>query len=439
MISPLDGRYKEKLTELDQIFSEESQTKIKIEIELDWLKHISPILDINTLVDNYNMKTITPRKYKFQKLEQEEFNKIKDIEKTTKHDIKAIEIYLKEQIGPDKGEYIHYLLTSEDINSLATSFALKRFIQDIWSKKASSLVKMLEEFAKTHRDVPMLARTHGQPASPTTLGKEIAVYTHRLKKIFNKIINSKFYAKFSGATGNYNAHYFVHPNINWMEICRKFVERYDLIINPLTTQVDDRDWMAELFFDFIRFNNVLLAFSRDMWYYISLNYFKQDFDGDHVGSSTMPHKVNPIDFENSEGNVAISNSLFNVLANNITVNRLQRDLSDSTQIRNIGVAFAHNYLAILSFINGFSKVYPDFDSLERDLESSVVLAEAAQLLMKKCGVKDSYEIVKDASRNHPNSWRLYVDLPKDLKSEFLEVEPSDYVGIASNLVDICLE
>ena len=424
-ISPIDGRYYDKLKGLSRYFSEFALIKKRVFVELEYLKELGKG-DFLQIHDEFDLK---------------EAEKIKVIEKKTNHDVKASEYYIKEKIPPDIKEFCHYGLTSEDVNNIAYSLLTKEFLENEYHKKINEILNLLHRFSIDNKSVAMLARTHGQAASPTTLGKEIFVYYSRLKEVYSKLQKIRLRGKLNGATGNYNALSVAEPEKDWIGFSRKFIQRLGLEPNLITTQVEPKDSLAELFQNIKRINNIILDLDRDIWMYIMLDYFRLRKKEGEVGSSTMPHKVNPIDFENSEGNLKIANSLFTVFED-LQVSRLQRDLSDSTMLRNIGVAFSHSVLAYDSTLIGLGKLLPNHRRIEDDLVSHPeVLAEAVQTVLRKYRKVNAYEKLKEFTRGERISLeelRRFIDtldISKREKAALKKLEPKDYVGVAAKLID----
>ena len=370
--------------------------------------------------------------------------RIKSLEAETGHDVKAVEYFIKERLAvtslEDVVESVHFACTSDDINNLAYAMMFRDAIENVWQPKARALVKCLGELARSYADAAMLARTHGQAATPTTMGKEIAVFEHRLRRQLETIKTQAYLGKFNGAVGAFNAHHIAYARLNWPEISRRFVEGLGLTYNPLTTQIEPHDFLAELAHGFMRFNTVLLDCCRDLWSYISLGYFKQQINAREVGSSTMPHKVNPIDFENAEANLGISRASFAHLADKLPASRLQRDLSDSSALRNYGVAIAHSYLAMLSVESGLSKIELDRAALAAELDEAwEVLAEAVQTVMRKHQIPGAYERLKTLtrgaalSRDDLHGLIASLAMPDDEKQMLLQLTPAAYIGRAKEL------
>lgn len=435
-LSPLDGRYHEKTEVTREIFSELGLIKHRLKVEVEWLKYF---------LNNFREELLTPEVIKqldeLAELPDSLALRVKEIEKTTNHDVKAVELALAEQFdgNEDIQSLIHIFLTSEDVNSVSYALMLKNIHASTLSWLEDIQLK-LKDLAEKNKDLAMLSRTHGQPASPTTLGKEINVFKTRLKSEHSKMKEAKFYAKWGGATANYNPHKLAFPDTDWVESTKKFFEGLDLELSKVTTQIEPHDYMADLFHGIARVNNILLDLTKDIWTYISLDYFNLKLKKDEVGSSTMPHKVNPIDFENAEGNLGLSNALFNHLADKLTVSRLQRDLSDSTTLRNIGSAFGYLEIAKNSMLKGLDKLEANEAAIASDLEDRYeLLAEALQSFLRLEGMKDGYDKVKELSRGQKIDKDTYLKAVDSLvkseeHKEILEqLTPQTYVGIASDL------
>ena len=369
-----------------------------------------------------------------------EAEKIKEIEKTTNHDVKAVEYYLKDQISgtsiEELSEFIHFACTSEDINNLAHAMMLKDGLSEILPIQ-QEIIDKLQEFYKEWKDVPMLARTHGQTASPTTVGKEMIVFADRLQRQIHQISNIKLLGKMNGAVGNFNAHLAAYPDVDWVNLSKDIIEnQLGLTQNLYTTQIEPHDYMAEIFDAISRFNTILIDLNRDIWTYISMSYFGQKTIKGEVGSSTMPHKVNPIDFENSEGNLGLANAIFNHLSAKLPISRLQRDLTDSTVLRNMGVGFGYSLIAYASTLKGFSKLKLNNNILEKDLDNAwEVLAEPIQTIMRKHGIEKPYEKLKELTRGNEGinqqtiiNFINSINLPEEEKEILLNLKPSNYTG-----------
>lgn len=440
-ISPIDGRYRDITEKVSEYFSEYAYIKYRVKIEIEWLKYIlkSDICNVNKeIVENvdkiYNTFDINGA------------IRVKEIEKVTNHDVKAIEYYIKEEMDKNNiGKYknfVHFGCTSEDINNLAYALMCKEFVDKILAYNMKELINKVQQKAIKYKNIPMLAHTHGQPATPTTVGKELAVFVYRWKYILDKVSNIKFCGKFSGAVGNYNAHIVAYKNINWIEFNKEFVNSLGLKFNYLTTQIESHDVLCE-FFSYIKlFNNVTLDFNSDMWMYISRKYFKQRVIETEVGSSVMPHKVNPINHENSMANIHMANSIIDNFTNNLQISRMQRDLSDSSTLRNIGVVFSHTLVSIIQSIKGFEKMEVDVKVLENELDDNPeILAEAIQTVLRKNGYNDAYESLKKFTRGKEVTLDMLkdhitsLDIDEEDRKRLLNLRPSTYIGLASKLVD----
>jgi adenylosuccinate lyase len=441
-ISPIDGRYAEKTFSLREIFSEYGLIRNRLFVEIRWLEALSAHPGIKEVPE------LSPAGRKrleqiAEKFDVNEAQRVKAIEDTTNHDVKAIEYYLKEKIASSRDlaplkEFIHFACTSEDINNLAYALMLKQAREQVLLPALDSLDKVLTALAKRYADQPMLARTHGQPASPTTLGKEIAVFVQRLRRQRAGFAQVEILGKINGAVGNFNAHLAAYPSVNWNKLAGAFLKDLGLSRSPATTQIEPHDWIAEYFDALARANTVLVDFCRDVWGYISLGYFVQRTVAGEVGSSTMPHKVNPIDFENAEGNLGLANALFRHLAEKLPVSRWQRDLTDSTVLRNLGVGVAHALIAWQSIERGTKKLDADAWRMGQDLEANwEVLAEAIQTVMRRYGLPEPYEQLKRYTRGKKvgkEALRAFVQglkLPEKEKRRLLKLTPADYTGDAA--------
>ena len=440
-ISPLDGRYGSKVAALRDVFSEFGLIKRRVEVEVRWLQclanlpgitEVPPLSDgattrLNRIVDEFSI---------------EDAERVKAIEATTNHDVKAVEYFLKEQVATDIelaaiSEFIHFACTSEDINNLSHGLMLKDGLLAI-RPAMERIIAALKALADVEASQPMLSRTHGQTASPTTLGKEIANVVARLERQFVQIQRVEPMGKINGAVGNYNAHLVTYPDVDWQSNAETFVQSLGLQWNPYTTQIEPHDYMAELFDALARFNTVLIDFNRDVWGYISLGYFKQKTIAGEVGSSTMPHKVNPIDFENSEGNLGLANAVLSHLAQKLPISRWQRDLTDSTVLRNMGVGLAYSLLAYESALKGIGKLQTNASHLDSDLDASwEVLAEPIQTVMRRYGIPEPYEKLKALTRGQAitadtlGEFIETLDLPDTVKRELRELSPRTYIGNAA--------
>ena len=440
-ISPVDGRYQNKTDVLRPIFSEYGLFRYRVLVEVEWLKKLSKNSSIKEIESFSASSTLLLNNIKdnFSIVDAE---RIKEIEKTTNHDMKAVEYFIREKIQSDSklkniSQFIHFACTSEDINNLSYALMLKDARESILVPKLQKLVTILEKMSADYSSTPMISRTHGQTASPTTLGKEMAVYVHRLNRQNNQLKNIELLGKLNGAVGNFNAHFSAYPDIDWMTLSKEFVEELGLTWNSLTTQTESHDYMAEYFHVLIRSNTILIDLCRDLWGYISLGYFKLKLIKGEVGSSTMPHKINPIDFENSEGNFGFANSLLEHLAMKLPTSRWQRDLTDSTVLRNTGVGIAHSVIALDSCIAGLSKIDVDTEIINQDLENSwEVLTEAIQTVMRCYNIEGAYEKLKEISRGNEISRETLhnfiekLDIPNDAKSRLKNLTPSNYLGNA---------
>ena len=440
-ISPVDGRYQNKTDALRPIFSEYGLFRYRVLVEVEWLKKLSKNSSIKE-IESFSASSTSLLNNIKDNFSIADAERIKEIEKTTNHDMKAVEYFIREKIQSDSklkniSQFIHFACTSEDINNLSYALMLKDARESILVPKLQKLVTILEKMSADYSSIPMISRTHGQTASPTTLGKEMAVYVHRLNRQNNQLKNIELLGKLNGAVGNFNAHFSAYPDIDWMTLSKEFVEELGLTWNPLTTQIESHDYMAEYFHVLIRSNTILIDLCRDLWGYISLGYFKLKLIKGEVGSSTMPHKINPIDFENSEGNFGFANSLLEHLAMKLPTSRWQRDLTDSTVLRNTGVGIAHSVIALDACIAGLSKIDVDTEIINQDLENSwEVLTEAIQTVMRCYNIEGAYEKLKEISRGNEISRETLhnfiekLDIPNDAKSRLKNLTPSNYLGNA---------
>lgn len=442
-LSPIDGRYASKVEQLRPIFSEYGLIRYRVQVEVRWLQALAQqakIVEVSAFSETTNQQ-LEDIIRDFSKADAE---RIKDIEKTTNHDVKAVEYFLKEKIAGNAeleqvGEFIHFACTSEDINNLSYGLMLKEG-REVVLTQMQACITAVNECALENACQPMLSRTHGQSATPTTVGKEFANVAARLQRQKLQLEAVQLLGKINGAVGNYNAHLVAYPEVNWPEFARSFVESLGLQFNPYTTQIEPHDYIAEFFHALSRFNAILLDFDRDVWGYISLGYFKQKTVAGEVGSSTMPHKVNPIDFENSEGNLGVANALFAFLAEKLPVSRWQRDLTDSTVLRNIGVGIAHTSIAIQATLKGISKLQINPEAIDADLNANwEVLAEPIQTVMRRYGVEKPYEKLKELTRGQrvtPEQLREFVsmlEIPEQAKVDLLKLTPVTYIGYAEKL------
>lgn len=443
-LSPLDGRYREQVADLELYASEWALIKYRVHVEVEWLIKMSETESIA------GVRSLTPQEIEFLRKLAADFDEaaaleVKEIESVTKHDVKAVEYFIKRRIEEtslrDVKEFVHFCCTSEDINNLAYGLMVQGAIQQVWLPLAEKLTDGVADLAAQTGEIPMLARTHGQPASPTTVGKELAVFVRRWQRQLEQIRSLEYLGKFNGAVGNFNAHMSAYPEAPWEEIARSFVEGLGLTYNPLTTQIESHDYLAEAFMAMIRYNNIGIDFDRDVWSYISLGYFKQQIVGQEVGSSTMPHKVNPINFENSEANLGMSNAVLEHLALKLPVSRMQRDLTDSSVLRNIGVGIAHSVLAIQAALRGLKQLSVNRQALEQDLDHAwEVLAEPVQTVMRKNGHDNPYEKLKELTRGAVIDAQVMrgfiegLDLPANDKARLLDMTPGSYTGLAGKLL-----
>lgn len=443
-LSPVDGRYASKVDELRPIFSEFGLIHARVTVEVRWLQalaaepkisEVPPLSNeadqvLNGLVDNFS---------------ESDAQRIKNIEKVTNHDVKAVEYFLKEQTtnSPELHaihEFIHFACTSEDINNLSYALMLKQGREFVILQHMDRIIEVMRALAQEHADAPLLSRTHGQTASPSTMGKEIANVVARLQRQREQLASTDLLGKINGAVGNYNAHVCAYPDVNWPAFSKAFIESLGLACNPYTIQIEPHDYMAEYFHALSRFNTILIDFCRDTWGYISLGYFKQRTIEGEVGSSTMPHKVNPIDFENAEGNLGIANALLSHLAEKLPISRWQRDLTDSTVLRNLGVGIAHSLIAFSALLKGLSKLEINRQALLDDLDASwEVLAEPVQTVMRRYGIEKPYEKLKALTRGQGidraamQAFVEQLDIPDEAKQQLLNLTPASYTGYAEQL------
>jgi adenylosuccinate lyase len=442
-LSPLDGRYGDKVAALRALFSEYGLIRHRVLVELRWLAALAAEPGIAELPP-FSQKATAELERLGREFSPADARRVKEIEAVTHHDVKAVEYFLKERVAGNAeltraAEFFHFACTSEDINNLAYGLMLKAGREAVLLPAVDRLIGALEELALAHAAKPMLARTHGQPASPTTVGKELANFAHRLQRQRARIAQVALLGKTNGAVGNYNAHLAAYPEVDWPALARRFVEALGLGWNPYTTQIEPHDFLAELCHALAHFNTVLIALDRDLWGYIALGYFRQKTAPGEVGSSTMPHKVNPIDFENSEGNLGVANALLAHLAEKLPVSRFQRDLSDSTVLRNLGTALGHCLLAYESCLKGLGKLELDEARLTADLEENwEVLAEAIQTVMRRYGLANPYERLKDLTRGQTGITRATLhdfirelEIPDEAKQRLLALTPASYTGNAA--------
>ena len=439
-ISPIDGRYRGKISKLANYFSEEALIKYRVRVEIEYFIALCEI-PLPQLVD-FNTKLFDDLRKIYIDFSADDAQKIKDIEKVTNHDVKAVEYFIKEKFDAlglqVHKEFIHFGLTSQDINNTAVPLSIKEAMNDVYVPHYFEVLEKLQELVVEWSDVSMLARTHGQPASPTRLGKEIDVFVVRLKEQFNLLNDIPSAAKFGGATGNFNAHKVAYSDIDWKEFGRSFVqEKLGLQHSFPTTQIEHYDHMAALFDCLKRINTIIIDLDRDFWTYVSMDYFKQKIKKGEVGSSAMPHKVNPIDFENSEGNLGIANAVFEHLSAKLPISRLQRDLTDSTVLRNVGVPFGHTIIAFTSTLKGLNKLLLNKEKFDQDLENNwAVVAEAIQTILRREAYPNPYEALKGLTRTNDvinqNSIANFIDtldVSSIIKDELKAITPSNYTGI----------
>jgi adenylosuccinate lyase len=443
-ISPIDGRYSKLVTELQEVFSEYALIKYRVFVEIEWFIHLSKQQHIKEL-PHLTKQSITFLSKIEKNFSLTEARKVKNIEKKTNHDVKAVEYYLRDQFKKSRqlkglAEFIHFGCTSEDINNISYALMVKDASKLLISNNINKFNDLLKKKAHQYADIPMVSRTHGQVATPTTVGKELANFSSRIDRISMVISETGLRGKMNGAVGNYNAHLIAYPKVDWEKVSKSFITKVGLLWSPYTTQVEPKDSMAKLFHGHERLNNVLLDFSRDMWGYISLDYFSQKTIKGEVGSSTMPHKINPIDFENAEGNLDLANSIFHYLSSKITKSRWQRDLSDSTSMRNIGSCFAYTLIALSSLIKGLNKLQINKKVINQDLENAwEVLTEAIQTVMRKHHMVGGYEVMKKISRGkNIKKEDLHaiinsLDIPSAEKNKLLKLTPSTYLGLSNKL------
>ncbi|WP_159654390.1 adenylosuccinate lyase [Vibrio atypicus] len=446
-VSPVDGRYGSKTIALREIFSEYGLLKYRTIVEIRWLQKLAATTEIaevpafsaeaNQFLDNLAAN-----------FSEEDARRIKEIERTTNHDVKAVEYFLKEKVAdvPELhavNEFFHFACTSEDINNTSHALMLKEARENVILPEIRNLIDAIKALAVEYRDIPLLSRTHGQPASPSTMGKEMANVAYRMERQFKQIENVEILAKINGAVGNYNAHLSAYPELDWHKFSEEFItESLGVTWNPYTTQIEPHDYIAELFDAIARFNTILIDFDRDVWGYIALGHFKQKTIAGEIGSSTMPHKVNPIDFENSEGNLGLANAVFGHLAQKLPVSRWQRDLTDSTVLRNLGVGVGYAIIAYTSTLKGISKLEVNREALLAELDKNwEVLAEPVQTVMRRYNIEKPYEKLKELTRGKRvdgEAMRNFIDgleLPEHEKVRLKEMTPANYIGQAIELTD----
>jgi adenylosuccinate lyase len=444
-LSPLDGRYQSKLDALRPYFSEYALIKHRAWVEIEWLKALSAAKDLQEIAP-FSAETIKELDAAITNFSEADAAQVKAIEATTNHDVKALEYWLKEKFYANSeikkaSEFIHFACTSEDINNLSHGLMLKGARDTVMLPFLGNLIARLTELSHQLSDQPMLSRTHGQTASPTTMGKELANVVYRLQRQHEQLKNNEILGKINGAVGNFNAHLSAYPHFDWEVFAKKFVGSLGLTYNPMTIQIEPHDYMAELYDCLARINTILIDLDRDIWGYISVGYFKQKVKAGEIGSSTMPHKVNPIDFENSEGNLGLANAVLRHMAEKLPISRWQRDLTDSTVLRNMGVAFGYTLLGYDSCLRGLNKLEINAAKLAEDLDNSwEVLAEPIQTVMRRYGIENPYEQLKELTRGkggiNKESLHTFIQtlkIPVDAKQSLLEMTPANYIGKAAEL------
>jgi adenylosuccinate lyase len=444
-LSPLDGRYQSKVDPLRAYFSEYALIKHRALVEVEWLKALAALPEIEE-VKPFSQETIKELDDAIANFSEADASQVKAIEARTNHDVKALEYWLKEKFDSNPeikkaSEFIHFACTSEDINNLSHALMLKGARNDVMLPFLNNLIVRMTELAQQLADQPMLARTHGQTASPTTMGKEFANVVYRLQRQQKQLVANEILGKINGAVGNFNAHLSAYPNVDWEKFAKQFVENLGLTYNPMTIQIEPHDYMAELYDNLARINTILIDINRDIWGYVSVGYFKQKLKPGEVGSSTMPHKVNPIDFENSEGNLGLANAILRHLAEKLPISRWQRDLTDSTVLRNMGVAFGYTLLGYDSCLRGLNKLEINQVKLADDLDNSwEVLAEPIQTVMRRYGYENPYDTLKEYTRGKAiskeslQSLIAELKIPAEAKQYLMDLTPPTYIGKATALV-----
>ncbi|CNE66038.1 adenylosuccinate lyase [Yersinia rohdei] len=445
-VSPIDGRYGDKVSALRPIFSEFGLLKFRVQVEVRWLQKLAACAEIKE-VPAFDANANAYLDKIVQEFNEQDAQRIKTIERTTNHDVKAVEYFLKEKVESIPAlhavsEFIHFACTSEDINNLSHALMLQTARQDVILPMWRQLIDSIKALAHQHRDLPLLSRTHGQPATPTTIGKELANVAYRMERQYRQLSQVEILGKINGAVGNYNAHIVAYPEVDWHQFSESFVTSLGINWNPYTTQIEPHDYIAELFDCVARFNTILIDFDRDIWGYVALNHFKQKTIAGEIGSSTMPHKVNPIDFENSEGNLGLSNAVLGHLASKLPVSRWQRDLTDSTVLRNLGVGLGYAVIAYQATMKGISKLEVNeahlLDELNHNWE---VLAEPIQTVMRRYGIEKPYEKLKELTRGKrvdAAGMQTFIDslaLPEEEKTRLKAMTPANYIGRATTMVD----
>ncbi|EJD6041028.1 adenylosuccinate lyase [Providencia rettgeri] len=445
-VSPIDGRYGDKVSALRTIFSEFGLLKFRVQVEVRWLQKLAATAEIKE-VPSFDNDAIAYLDEIVANFCEKDAMRIKEIERTTNHDVKAVEYFLKEKVANIPAlhavsEFIHFACTSEDINNLSHALMLKTAREEVLLPQWRQIIDKVKAMAHEYRNLPLLSRTHGQPATPSTIGKEFANVAYRLERQYRQLQQVEILGKINGAVGNYNAHMVAYPEVNWHEFSETFVTSLGIQWNPFTTQIEPHDYIAELFDCVARFNTIVLDFDRDIWGYIALNHFKQKTVAGEIGSSTMPHKVNPIDFENSEGNLGLANAVLGHLASKLPVSRWQRDLTDSTVLRNLGVGLGYALIAYQSTMKGLSKLEVNEQHLLDELNQNwEVLAEPIQTVMRRYGIEKPYEKLKELTRGKrvtAEGMKQFIDgleLPEHEKARLKEMTPANYIGYAVTFID----
>ena len=443
-ISPVEGRYEKITQEIKEFFNEYNLIKYRVIVEIKWLEKIFEYSKEFNI--NYTENDIEKLEEIIKEFNLEKAKRVKEIEETTKHDVKAVEYFLREEFknkGIEKyNNLIHFACTSEDINNISYGIMIKNLRDNILVPNIDKLISTVKEKVKEYANIPMLSHTHGQSATPTTVGKELAIFVYRWDKILNKIKNEQITGKFNGAVGNFNAHLISYPNIDWIKISKEFVESFELEYNLYTTQIETHDNICMIFSEIKLFNNILLDFDNDMWMYISRNYFLQNNVKGEVGSSVMPHKINPINFENSMANIRISNGILSSFIDNLQISRMQRDLSDSSMIRNIGLAIAYTLISIKQTIIGINKLRVNKEFLEQELDNNPeILSEAIQTILRKNGNENGYELLKELTRGKKvkleelRDFIQKLEIDENDKERLLKLKPQNYIGLAEEIAN----
>ena len=441
-ISPIDGRYRNKTDKLAAYFSEYALIRYRVRVEIEYFITLCE-LPLPQL-EGFDQSLFEPLRDIYRNFTEQDAQRVKDIEKVTNHDVKAVEYFIKEKLADLSGfpaetkEFIHFGLTSQDINNTSVPLSIKEALEDVYCPMVEELVEQLNDYAEQWKNIPMLAKTHGQPASPTRLGKEIMVFVYRLEEQLRALKDTPITAKFGGATGNYNAHHVAYPQYDWREFGNRFVsEKLGLEREQWTTQISNYDWLGAIFDAMRRINTIIIDLDRDFWMYISMEYFKQKIKAGEVGSSAMPHKVNPIDFENSEGNMGMANAVLQFLAQKLPVSRLQRDLTDSTVLRNVGVPMGHAIIAIQSTLKGLRKLILNEEKLQEDLDNTwAVVAEAIQTILRREAYPNPYEALKALTRTNQrmteetiHAFIQGLEVSDEVKEELMAITPDNYTGV----------